>query len=100
MAEEHRGSEDTAREIATRERSFDDLVKAFASGTVSRRRLLGVMGKALVGSALVSIPGVASTASGALAQQCETVCDRTEYRQNCIYNATTLSACINFGCGQ
>lgn len=72
MVEEHRGPQQHAvRENATSERSFDDLVKAFAGGTVSRRRLLGVMGKALVGSVLVSIPGVASTASGALAEICD-----------------------------
>ena len=84
MAEEHRGSEDTAREIATRERSFDDLVKVFASGTVSRRRLLGVMGKALVGSVLVSIPGVASSPSVAVAQDCETVCDQYDWVEVCV----------------
>ena len=65
MAEEHRGSEEAPLErLRTRESSFDDLVKVFASGTVSRRRLLGVMGKALVGSVLVSIPGVAFVSFG------------------------------------
>jgi hypothetical protein len=41
------------------ERSFDELASGLASGTLSRRRVLRLMGGALVGSALASIPGMA-----------------------------------------
>ena len=97
MAEEPRGSEDTTREKATSERSFDDLVKVFASGTVSRRRLLMVMGKALVGSVLVSIPGVASTASAALAQSCEWECTQRGIVKACGRQTfSTGEACASY----
>jgi Stigma-specific protein, Stig1 len=42
-----------------RERSFDELAKGLASGEVSRGKALRLMGAALVGGALVAIPGVA-----------------------------------------
>jgi hypothetical protein len=37
--------------------SFDDLAKGLASGEVSRGRAIRMMGAALVGGALASIPG-------------------------------------------
>lgn len=43
----------------TRERSFDELARALASGSLSRRKALRLMGGLLVGSALGSIPRVA-----------------------------------------
>jgi hypothetical protein len=43
----------------TTNRSFDELARALANGSVSRRRALRLMGGLLVGSALGSIPGVA-----------------------------------------
>ena len=43
----------------TRERSFDELARALASGNVSRRKALKWMGGALLGGVLASIPGVA-----------------------------------------
>ena len=48
----------------TRESSFDELAKGLASGEVSRRKALRMMGAALFGSALASIPGVALAAKG------------------------------------
>ncbi len=39
--------------------SLDELAKGLASGTISRRKALGLMSSALLGSALASIPGVA-----------------------------------------
>jgi hypothetical protein len=39
--------------------SFDELAKAMASGTVSRGKALRLMGSALLGAALASVPGVA-----------------------------------------
>ncbi len=44
----------------TREHSFDALAKGMASGTVSRGQALRLMGAALVGGTLASIPGIAS----------------------------------------
>jgi hypothetical protein len=43
-----------------RERSFDELAKGLASGNVSRGQALRLMGAALVGGTLASIPGIAS----------------------------------------
>jgi hypothetical protein len=45
-----------------RERSFDELARELASGSLSRRKALRLMGAALVGGALASIPGIASAA--------------------------------------
>jgi hypothetical protein len=42
-----------------RERSFDELARGLANGSVSRRKALRLMGAALVGGALASIPGAA-----------------------------------------
>src|SRR5918994_651854 len=41
------------------ERSFDELAKGLANGTVSRRQVLRLLGGALFGGVLASIPGVA-----------------------------------------
>jgi hypothetical protein len=42
-----------------RERSFDELARGLASGSISRRKALRLMGAALVGGTLASLPGVA-----------------------------------------
>src|SRR5215203_2258070 len=42
-----------------RDRSFDELTRGLASGTLSRGKALRLMGAALVGGALASIPGIA-----------------------------------------
>ena len=58
-----------------RERSFDELARGLASGSISRRRALRLMGAALVGGALASIPGVAQAARcGATETPCGSVC--------------------------
>jgi len=44
---------------ATEASSFDDLAKGMASGNLSRRKALRMLGAALVGGALASMPGVA-----------------------------------------
>jgi hypothetical protein len=41
----------------TTNRYFDELARALASGSLSRRKALRLMGAALVGGALASIPG-------------------------------------------
>jgi hypothetical protein len=43
----------------TSNHSFDELARGLANGSVSRRRALRLMGAALVGGALASIPGIA-----------------------------------------
>ena len=47
----------------TRESSFDALTKGLASGNVSRGKALRLMGAALLGGTLASIPGVAFAAN-------------------------------------
>jgi hypothetical protein len=44
--------------------SLDELSKGLASGTLSRRKALRLLGAALVGGALASIPGVGWAAQG------------------------------------
>jgi Stigma-specific protein, Stig1 len=57
-------AEDLPREVhnreedITEEHSFDELAKGLASGTVSRHRVLKLMGGALLGALLATIPGV------------------------------------------
>jgi hypothetical protein len=46
-----------------RGRSFDELAKGLASGEVSRRKALKMMGAALLGGTLASVPGMAWAAS-------------------------------------
>jgi hypothetical protein len=53
-----------AAEDHTGEHSFDELARELASGTISRRNALRLMGAALVGGALASIPGMAWAAKG------------------------------------
>ena len=43
-----------------RERSFDELASGLASGTLSRDKALRLMGAAVVGGVLASIPRVAA----------------------------------------
>ena len=50
---------DQESRYTNREGSFDELAKGLASGAVSRRRALRLMGAALVGGALASFPGAA-----------------------------------------
>lgn len=59
MPSEERNGEFANREEATMEPSFDALAKGLANGTVSRGKALRLMGAALAGGALASIPGVA-----------------------------------------
>ena len=50
-------SEDQSREDRLRGHSFDELARGLASGTISRRRALRLVGGALVGGLLTSILG-------------------------------------------
>jgi hypothetical protein len=53
-----------------RARSFDELAKGLANGTISRRQALRWMGGALAGAEVASLPGVAFAAAGG-----NTACD-------------------------
>jgi hypothetical protein len=61
--EEQNGGVTPNREVdAASDRSFDALAKGLANGSVSRRKALKLMGGALLGGVLASIPGVALAA--------------------------------------
>ncbi len=57
-----------------REHSFDELARGLASGSVSRGKALRLLGAALVGSALASIPGVALAAGEGGNRECVKCC--------------------------
>ena len=54
--------DDEERNAEIREYSFDELAKGLAGGTISRGRALRLLGSALLGGVLASIPGVALAA--------------------------------------
>jgi hypothetical protein len=47
----------------TSDRSFDELARALANGSVSRRRALRLMGAALLGGTLASVVGIGEAAA-------------------------------------
>jgi len=60
MAVEENGTgQFSSREDSTAQHSFDDLARGLASGSLSRRRALRLLGGALAGSLMASFPGVA-----------------------------------------
>src|SRR5215218_4308026 len=59
MTARNRESEARGQANTTTDRSFDDLTRDLATGTMSRPQMLKWIGKALFGAALFSIPGVA-----------------------------------------
>ena len=64
-----RGSERKERPVSTSEHHpLDELAKALAGGTVSRRRALKLIGASLAGAAAALIPGVAAAAPPPYAQ--------------------------------
>jgi hypothetical protein len=75
-----------------RERSFDELARGLASGSISRGKALRLMGAALVGGVLASIPRVAVAATCANPSACCTchLEDATgEVRRKCFLLSTT-----------
>jgi hypothetical protein len=54
----------------TRERSFDELARGLASGNLSRGKALRLMGAALVGGVLASIPGIAMAKPKPAGEKC------------------------------
>ncbi len=57
--EEQNGEVPPNREEADSDRSLDALAKGLANGSLSRRKALKLMGSALIGGLLASVPGVA-----------------------------------------
>src|SRR5919199_924837 len=76
-----------------RERSFDELACGLASGTLSRAKALRLMGAALVGGVLASIPrvAVAATCSPSGCCECELADPETfqVVRKKCMLLSTT-----------
>jgi hypothetical protein len=74
------------------EPSFDELARGLAEGTVSRRKALRLVGAALVGGALASLPGAAWAARGgnsACAKYCSTVfTEGTTAHEECVSRGT------------
>src|SRR5215213_11058684 len=60
--EENGTGQFSSREDSTAQHSFDDLARGLASGSLSRRRALRLLGGALAGSLIASFPGVAGAA--------------------------------------
>jgi len=87
-AEQESRREDFTRPESRQEASFDTLARGLATGTLSRRKALRLMGGALVGGALASLPGVAQARSDA--SICADYC-RSLFPQD----GFALRACIN-----
>jgi hypothetical protein len=76
--------------------SLDELAKGLASGTISRRKALRLMGSALLGGALASIPGVAWAAKdniSACVQSCRQTFPPGGARSECVRRCREGSAC-------
>jgi hypothetical protein len=76
--------------------SLDELAKGLASGTISRRKALRLMGSALLGGALASIPGVAWAAKdniSACVQSCRQTFPPGGARGECVRRCREGSAC-------
>jgi hypothetical protein len=72
-------AEDRTREAydgqdITEEHSFDQLARGLASGSVSRKQALKVLGGALLGGVLASIPGVALAQNAGGNSACDEFC--------------------------
>jgi hypothetical protein len=52
-------TEEVCPDCSTRERTFDELAKSLADGKLSRRKALRMLGAAVMGGVLASVPGMA-----------------------------------------
>jgi hypothetical protein len=81
------------------EGSFDELAKGLASGTVSRGKALRLMGAALIGGTLASIPGVALAAK----PQGEKGCHQPGHTRlkggKCGFATCTQGSTVDTACG-
>jgi hypothetical protein len=90
------------REELTEEHSFDELARRLASGAISRRRALKLLGTAILGAALVPfLPGVAEAAprcpdSG---PGCRAVCPGSNRQCVCIRTIEGRKVCVVPECG-
>ena len=81
----------------TNGRSFDELAKGLANGEVSRRKALGLIGAALVGGTLASIPGMAWAAKPVGGKGCR-IAGQTRVNGQCTCpTGTTVcgTQCVN-----
>jgi hypothetical protein len=88
--------EEHERQDLPREHSLDELAKGLASGTLSRGRALKLMGGALLGGVLASVPGLAGAAPSTV-RGGKGPC--SEGRTNCRGQCVDLSTNTN-NCGQ
>jgi hypothetical protein len=77
----------------TTNRYFDELTRGLASGTLSRRKALKLMGVALLGGTLASIPGIAW---GAKLKPGGARCKRNE---QCASGQCVVGVCAATACG-
>jgi hypothetical protein len=86
------GSEDH-----TGEHSLDELARGLASGTVSRRKALGVLGNILAGTLLASVPGIALSQRAA-AEAVVDACKHVSACCACTYVDRTTGEVIKSTC--
>jgi len=75
-----------------RERSFDELARGLANGSISRRRALRLMGAALVGGTLGSLGGVA-----AADEECKSLTKKCRKDEQCCSGNCSKSGTSRFG---
>jgi hypothetical protein len=82
-----------------RERSFDELASALASGNISRRRALKLMGAALVGGTLASLGIREAAADPPGCKRAGKRCKRDTQccSGNCSSSGTCAAACVSNG---
>jgi len=78
-----------------RDHSFDELTRGLASGTLSRGKALRLMGAALVGGALASIPGIAGAKPKPAGAKCKH--DHQCASGTCSSTGTCAAACVSDG---
>jgi hypothetical protein len=84
--QEHQNSQVHSKTVMGLGTTFDDLAKGLASGTLSRGKALRLLGGALVGATLASLPGVAWASTGgnsACAHYCNEVFPPGRERGRC-----------------
>jgi hypothetical protein len=101
-AEDHNGGRSPSVNPTKETHSLDDLARRLAGGTISRREAVRLLGSALVGGVLASIPGVALAQPGgnsACVQFCKQEFPPGPERGRCIsQGARGEGPCHRFGC--
>jgi hypothetical protein len=86
-AEDHNGGRSPSVNTTKVAHSLDDLAKELASGTISRRKAVRLLGAALLGGVLGSVPGMAlgqSRGNSACAQCCQETFPPGRERGQCV----------------